>query len=365
MKLAFLSPLPPDHTGVADYAAGLLEALRGHAQVDVVAAPHGGYDNYIYQVGNNPLHLPAYRGALARPGVTVLHDAVLHHLLLGILSEAEYVAEFVYNYGGWMRDLAGDLWRSRSRSASDARYFHYPMLRRVVESSRRVVVHNPRARRMVEQAVPGARVTEIPHYFVPPRLPGEASRTRQELGVEAHELLVAAFGYLRESKRLRSVLLALRGVPRTRFLLVGEFVSPELEESLGPLLEEARVIRRPHVPEAEFWRLAEAVDVCVNLRDPSAGETSGIGIRLMGIGKPVIVTASAENAGYPETAVLRVDAGEPEADMLACCLAALAGSPEMRETIGRHAAEHVASEHSLEGAARRYLELATEGCRLP
>ena len=54
------------------------------------------------------------------------------------------------------------------------------------------------------------------------------------------------------------------------------------------------VIRRPYLPESEFWLAAAAVDACINLRYPAAGETSGIAIRLMGIGKPVLVTDSPE-----------------------------------------------------------------------
>ena len=57
--------MPPARTGVADYSAALVAALRQHAQVDIVTEPANGYDNYIYQLGNNPLHLAAYRAAYA------------------------------------------------------------------------------------------------------------------------------------------------------------------------------------------------------------------------------------------------------------------------------------------------------------
>ena len=82
---------------------------------------------------NNGLHAGIYQRALASPGVVVLHDAVLHHFLLGQLNETGYADEFVYNYGEWNRGLARELWRSRAASGADSRYFSYPMLRRVVE----------------------------------------------------------------------------------------------------------------------------------------------------------------------------------------------------------------------------------------
>lgn len=355
--------MPPKRSGVADYSAGLLAELQRRADVRLVGGAaseirEAGFDNAIYQVGNNPLHLPAYRAALAWPGVTVLHDAVLHHLLLGALGERAYIEEFVYNYGEWLRELAQELWRSRSLSAADARYFAYPLLRRIVESSRSVVVHNPRAARLAREAAPGAQIVKIPHYFVPPRLPGRASSTRDRLGIAWDEMVLGVFGYLRDSKRISSVLEAMPALRRGRLLLAGDFVSSDLELALASRLQASNIVRVGHVPEREFWRLAEITDVCVNLRYPAAGETSGIGIKMMGIGKPVVVTESEETSDLPELAVIRVDPGEAEMEMLAYYLRALEADKEMRAEIGRRAAEHIAARHTLERAAEMYLDVA-------
>jgi len=70
---------------VADYAAALLPALRKHGDV-IVNSAGGAVD--LYHLGNNGLHHGIYSLALDRPGVVVLHDAVLHHMLLGSLDEA-------------------------------------------------------------------------------------------------------------------------------------------------------------------------------------------------------------------------------------------------------------------------------------
>ena len=96
MKVGFFSPLPPAPTGVADYSATLLPLLRSCGAVEI--APEE-CDVALYHVGNNALHRDIYQRALAHPGVVVLHDAVLQHLLLGMLDSNEYVEEFVYNYG--------------------------------------------------------------------------------------------------------------------------------------------------------------------------------------------------------------------------------------------------------------------------
>ena len=116
--------MPPARTGVAEYAAALFEALAPRGPVRLNDA---GADICLYHIGNNHLHRAIYDRALRSPGVIVLHDAVLHHFLLGALSEEEYVREFAYNYGQWNNDTARRLWRNRARSGVDAEYFRYPM----------------------------------------------------------------------------------------------------------------------------------------------------------------------------------------------------------------------------------------------
>ncbi|MGH9559681.1 MAG: hypothetical protein ACRD30_10610 [Bryobacteraceae bacterium] len=346
--------MPPARTGVADYAAALLPALRkfGRVELDDPRA-----DIALYQLGNNPLHREIYRRAIANPGVAVVHDAVMHHFFMGILDESAYTDEFVYNYGEWMRGMAGELWRDRARSAADPRYFEYPMLKRVGESSHGVVVHNPAAAAIVKRHAPGARVFEIPHLFVPPELPSAAETAvfRAALGIAPETLLVGVFGHLRESKRIAVLLRAMheawnRGAP-ARLLVAGAFVSSDLERALAPLLRDPRILRAGYLAERDFWRYASPTDLCVNLRYPTAGESSGIAVRMMGIGKAVALTEGAEIARIPENACLRIDPGAAEEEMLAESICWLASDRRTALEIGARAARHIAAEHSADRAA--------------
>ncbi|MGA3039310.1 MAG: glycosyltransferase [Bryobacteraceae bacterium] len=357
MKVAYYAPMPPARTGVADYAAALLAALRRHGAVE----PHArGGDVALYHLGNNQLHREIYRRALEQPGVVVLHDAVLHHFFLGALSRPAYIDEFVYNYGEWHRALAHDLWRARANSGFDRRYFDYPMLKRIAERSRALVVHNPAAARMVRQHAPGAAVIEIPHLFAPPELPAawEAIRMRHSLGVPAHEFLFGVFGYLRESKRLFAILRAFHRLrqsrPDARLLIAGPFVSSDLERAAAPLLAGPGILRLPYLAERDFWRAAMAVDACINLRYPAAGETSGIAIRLMGVAKPVLLTAGEENSRYSATACLRVEPGLVEEDSLWHNMFLLLSVKECAGEIGLRASGHIVERHQAVQIAQQY-----------
>jgi hypothetical protein len=261
MKVGFFSPLPPAATGVADYSATLLPLLRSCGAVDIAPSE---CDVALYHVGNNTLHRDIYHRALAHPGVVVLHDAVLQHLLLGMLGPNEYVEEFVYNYGEPSRDLGRQLWEHRARSGADVRYFARPMLKRIATASRAIIVHNPAAAALVREHAPHAQVFEIPHLFQQPALPSlqETMRFRESLGLTPATLLIGTFGHQRETKRLAVILRAFqRSGADARLLVSGEFVSAAFENAIGPLLQHPNIIRTGYLPEPGSLR-QPALPVC-------------------------------------------------------------------------------------------------------
>jgi len=320
-------------------------------------------DVALYHIGNNQLHSAIYDRALAHPGVVVLHDAVLQHFFLGRLTAAQYVDEFIFNYGEWTRSLAEDLWTHRARSAADPRYFAWPMLKRIATAARAIIVHNPAAAAIVRRHAPDARIVEIPHLFVKPETPSEVDtlRFRDQLGLGPRTLLGAVFGHQRESKRLPVVLRAFERAWNSgadaRLLIAGSFASSDLERSLAGQLSDPRIFQTGYLSEPDFWRHAAAVDLCINLRYPTAAETSGIAIRLMGIGKPVAFSDGVEIARIPQNACLRVETSIGEEEMLAAYIAWLAREREAAEGIGRRAAAHIRAHHAPETIAARYWDV--------
>jgi glycosyltransferase involved in cell wall biosynthesis len=77
---------------------------------------------------------------------------------------------------------------------------------------------------------------------------------------------------------------------------------------------------------------------------------------MMAMGKPVLVNCGEEVAGLPEHAVVKVDRGEAEVEMLAELLRALAANADLRESIGAAAREHVLARHSIDRVAKQYAE---------
>lgn len=346
MKVGYFAPLPPARTGVADYAAELLPALRRHGPVEVNARTA---DIFLYHLGNNQIHRDIYGRALAVPGVVVLHDAVLQHFFLGWLDEAAYVQEFVYNYGEWHRDFAHELWRRRASSLLDVRFWRYPMLKRIAQASRAVVVHNPAAAKIVRDHAPSTPVIEIPHLCL------KAGQT--PVDTAGDHFLFGVFGYLRESKRLLQILRAFdevhRTAPNTRLLIAGDFISSDLARTRN-FLHRPGIIRMGYLTADRLLQMTAATDACLSLCFPAAGETSGITIRMMGLGKAVMVTSGLETSMFPEAACFRIEPGVAEQAMLSRYMLLLAMHPNLARETGRRAAEHISLNHSPERVAEQY-----------
>lgn len=359
MTAGYHAPPPGSRSGVADYAETLRVALSHYCslQDDTASA-----DVHLYHLGNNRLHEGIYAAALRTPGVVVLHDAVLHHFMLGTFTHDEYMAEWVHNYGVWRQDLGEELWRDRAKAAVDPRYFQFPMLRRVVETSVGVIVHNPGAAAMA-QAHGARRVFTIPHFFETQTAEIDASdamRFRERIGIDPAATLFGIFGYLRETKRVPACIAAFRRLhaarPRTALLLAGDAVSGDLARFLETEARHPAIHRIGHMSDADLKLAASAVDCGLNLRYPAAGETSGIAIRLMGIGKPVVGTDDAENAGFPETAMLRVRPGVAESAELFDHMVLVTEYPGVARAVGNEARDHIRKCHGLEQVARQYWE---------
>ena len=117
------------------------------------------------------------------------------------------------------------------------------------------------------------------------------------------------------------------------------------------------IVRRGHLTEQELSAAGAAIDCCINPRWPAAGETSGIAIRMMGLGKPVIFTESTEIEDFPDGARLAVRPGVHEIDDLLAQMALVTDFPALAREVGAAARRHIETQHQLAEVAARYLEI--------
>ena len=383
-KIAFLTPLHPQKTGIADYAEEMLPYLRASLgedfqidlfvdncrpngkdvlanhqifQLDEYGARHEEYNLTVYQMGNNPLHFKIYELALRYPGVVILHDFAIHHIVAAIFleqkkDEAAYFDELRYSHGpdarnkAYMRAANGELglWETNA--------VDYPMNRRLVENALGVVVFSQFAKdRLAAYGCP----TPIHRCYL--HCGGEAARCTQEerdmarkrlrIQSQADETVIGVFGFISPSKRPYSILSAFERVAektrkKLRLIYVGELqpTCSDLPGEIKKLGLEDRVQITGFTSSEEFLDYLDASDICISLRYPTMGETSGVLNRALSRGKPSIVTDIGTFSELSDETVAKIGYGETEVDELVAALEKLLMDKRYRNTLSKNGLQY-------------------------
>src|SRR5450631_4125247 len=372
MRVAFFSPLPPARSGIADYSEALIESLKPLVELKVFSNPQQAfdpahYDIALYHVGNNGHHGFVYETALRHPGVVVMHESNLHHLLADLTIKRgdwdAYVRECEYEGGPAALEFAE---RVRKLEVGPD-YEGVPMTKRLLAASRGVVVHSRFMREEMRAAGFAGPTAVIPHGAWIPQ--ADRNGFRHKLGLDEATPLVGIFGYLKPYKRIAESLRAfrrlLRLVPNVKMILVGEphpeFPVEAMIRTMG-LAASVRVLG--FAPIADFVGYLGACDIVLNLRYPTVGESSGTLLRSLGLGKAVMVSVVGSFQEFPDDVCLKVPVGPGEEDLIFEYLNLLVSRPDVARQLGERARDYVARECNWATVAAQYagfLEAVVQG----
>jgi glycosyltransferase involved in cell wall biosynthesis len=368
-EVAYYSPFPPERSGVADYSALLLPALQ--ARLDIGVARRGRRspvaDLALYHVGNDPdAHGWIVEALLRNPGVVVLHELVLHHLVVGMtLGRGDtdgYLRALEREAGQAGRRLGRDILDGRARPVWETEPERFSLVGAVLGSATAIVVHSRYVEAGARAAGFSGPIHRIPHPAPPPR---EVEPARIDGGP-----VVGSFGHVNAAKRVPQLLAAFgelqRSYPDARLLLVGPAVqgfdvSRQLERA--GLAGSGAVVREEWVSEERFASLLAACDICVNLRSPTMGETSGTTVRSLALGRPLVVSDVGWFAELPGDVALKVPVDEFEVPTLTAALELLAGDDAARRALGERAGAYAHREHDLDRVADDYAALLARTTR--
>ena len=362
MRVAYFSPLPPARSGIADYSEALVQAMKPLVALEVFSAAHqpfdpSRFDVALYHVGNNGYHGYVYETALRHPGVVVMHESNLHHLIADLTIKRgdwdAYLRECEYDGGSQALEFAERV--RRLEVGPD--YEGVPMTRRILESARGVVVHS----RFMQAEMRAAKFTGpcavVPHGAWIPA--ADRNGFRHKLGLDELTPLVGVFGFLKPYKRIAESLRAFRRLvrlaPNAKMILVGEphpeFPLDSMIRSMG-LSASVRVLG--FAPIADFVGYLAACDIVLNLRYPTVGESSGTLLRSLGLGKAVMVSEIGSFAEFPDDVCLKVPVGAGEEDLIFEYLNLLVSRPEVARQLGARARDWVAGECNWNRVAAQY-----------
>lgn len=393
----WVSPLPPVRSGISDYSVDLLPALDERCDLRVVRLPGqpvrddlverwrpvsvselgselGEGRVPVYQMGNNHHHAAVWDLAMQTPGLVVLHDIVLHHFLIERTVKEDdfdgYRRRLAADHG-WIGDAAALPFRWPGGAGSSAQ-FALPAHRELLARQRGVLVHSHWAANFLREELGDdlPDLTELHIRVLPMGIPLPAAPDaaagrdfRERHGIPHGAPVLGSFGFQTPMKRTEEVIWALAEPEmQTTHLMVAGEVAPILE--FDRIIAEAGVEDRVHVlgflPWNDFAAAIAACDLALNLRYPTAGETSASLLRILALGRPAVVSDHAQMAELPDDVVVKIPVGDGERRALAERLSALLRDRTLLDQLGQSARRHVANHHRLEDAADAVVDAVAE-----
>lgn len=392
----YVSPLPPVRSGIADYSIDLLEELAPLCDLRLVRLPGQEVESRVrrrydvveadaldparrlvfYQLGNNVYHQEMRRLALEAPGVVTVHDLRLHHLLVEATLASGDLDAYLAALGGehgWEGAVAAvpTRWGAHGR----ARLFEMPAHGSLLLRQRGLLTHSDWGRRFLEEELgewsldrPLPPIRRVPMAMPAPELPsaGEAAAWRQRAGIPASAVLLGSFGFQTPIKRTDVLLrvLAEPGMEQVHAVVAGE-VAPQLDLSslARDLGVRDRVTMTGFLDPASFPVAIAACDLSLNLRYPSAGETSASLLRILALGRAAVVSDYGQFVELPDEVVVKApleDDPAAEAGVLASLLRELLAAPDRLREMGAAARSFVEREHRPQAAAAAVAETLAE-----
>ena len=362
-RIAFVTPLPPQRSGIADESFRLLTELAQLCEVDVFVDGAGGghpvtppgttvhslasfgptarvrfYDRVFYCLGNSEFHAGALALLRRRPGVVIAHEV----RLTGLYARAADIRPdsvpdgFYEALQSMYRDrISPELGRQGAIDFWEADEQGIFMAREVVSLSERFLVHSNHAAQLAKldaSAEDEYKVETIPYGMHPPK-PRSANGSLPPT--------VGSFGIVSPAKQSEKVVLAWPHVrrrhPEARLVVVGSDVGSGENARLAALARELSVDDsvdvRGDVDEASFERAIRGTDVAVQLRGGSNGETSAVVARCLSAGTPAVITNIGSGAELPDSCVAKVER-DASPEVLAAEISALLDDRPRRLAMG-------------------------------
>jgi glycosyltransferase involved in cell wall biosynthesis len=386
-RLAYVSPLPPERSGIADYSAELLPELMRWYEVEVIVAQSevsdayirnncpirtvdefraraASYDRVLYHFGNSHFHAHMFALLEAIPGVVVLHD----FFLSGIQAHRQVHGHPTHAWDQSLLDSHGYCAVRERYAAADTAdiIWRYPANVSVLQSALGVIVHSTYSCSLACQWYGDDAAVDwavIPHLRVPVTAEGREA-ARAVLGLAEDDLIVCSFGLLGPTKlnqRLLAAWLAspLATDPKAYLVFVGENDDGNYGWSLLRRIRESGVGERIRITgwaDAQSFRhFLSAADIAVQLRTLSRGETSGTVLDCMNHGLATIVNAHGSMAHLDPAGVWMLQDAFDDNELIEA-LATLARDAGRRHGLGAKAREIIQTRHAPQGCAAQYFD---------
>jgi glycosyltransferase involved in cell wall biosynthesis len=236
----------------------------------------------------------------------------------------------------------------------------------MIDRAKGVIVHSDMAKQMVKGIRPEVPVINIPLHTpdIQDNYLEEKSQAKRKLKHSENTLILGSFGYATRAKRILETLEALAMYYKNNskdfhYYIVGKVDDIDVEGKIKELSLEGNVTVTGFTEIEDFKTYMNACDICFNLRYPTHGESSASLHRMLGMGKPVIVSQIGSFEEYPDDIVIKVSYDEKEIIDIYSALCDLTKNTDTMIERSKRANEFAQINCSLSVNARRYYEFFT------
>jgi glycosyltransferase involved in cell wall biosynthesis len=265
------------------------------------------YDLTVYQLGNSSVHEYMWPYLFRYPGLTVLHDARLHHARAAALLRAGRPQDYRAEFAASMPEASPGLAELAVSGFDSHLYYYWPMTRLVVARSRLTAVHAGREAERLREEAPNGRIEPIRlgHGSSLPADDEVRRSVRARYGISPDAVVFGCFGGLSPEKRVPRILSAFAATrayhPGIRLLLAGAVPGHyNLHRDIDRTgIGESTIVTGYLESDDDLSAHISACDVALNLRWPTAREISGPWLRCLSAGVPTVITQLSHLAHVP------------------------------------------------------------------
>lgn len=376
--IAFLTPLPPDPTGIADFSVACLQALAKHAEIHVYTDSMGAvkesffaslnhispepyisgkFDAVVATLGNSSFHAAIFDVFMKYGGISICHDARMIDFYIQVMGrEAACVlaSEEMRRSISWEEILA---WQKNQAEMPIL------FLSEIVRRSSVTILHSKVTQKLIGDLyglqtafVPNAAIRAFPTKF---RTTAARHESRTRLGVKEFEFLICSFGAVAPDKAPEQIIRAVAQMKDNGYDIKMFFVGPVAEDQKIHLMQFARehgvgeIVRiTDRATESNYREFLLAADIGMQFRTYPFGGLSGALLDCMSAGLPTVSNRHLAKSSEAPPYVREIGDGIASDEIAEAALALLA-DPGLNRDVQR---EEFLATHNMEVYAEELLK---------
>ncbi len=388
IKMAFVSPLPPDKTGIANYSLKLLPELARFYDIVIIVEKvsifndwpianftiqdsdwfiqhASSFDIILYQLGNSYFNYYMFKLLELFPGIVVLHDFFFSDVLhfasnINVEERFIFLRALYYSHGH-----SALLYNKEKGNKAAIKLF--PCNFQVLEKATGIIVHSQTAVDLLQKWYKTNNpifIQKIPQLFLNYQKKDRKS-AREKLGFSDNDFLVCSFGFITPSKLIHRICLSLKNSQlfnKSNFHLVfvGEILVHNYGVKLVKIIKKNQLYQKisiTHFVSSElFANYLSAADLAIQLRTHSRGETSSCIINCLAAGIPTIVNNHGSSREFPNEVLYKLNENFTDIE-LERAIIHLYNNYELRNQISHKAINYIKKYHHPTNVGEKYTEI--------